>query len=130
MARSDDACGKQSLLAAIAALCLATACVAEPVAVEVTSASAGHDKPSGRPALLISLAESSKQAMHYLSTNNIARKLELRIDGKPVLTSIIREPLGTSIKITADDLPIEKINELVDRLSKHGTRVEVEIVSE
>jgi len=66
--------------------------------------------------------------MHDVSIHNIARKIRLRIGEKPVLTTVIREPLGVSIQIASDDLSTERINELVEELSKPGIRVDVEVV--
>jgi preprotein translocase subunit SecD len=120
--------GRRVLFAAVGGLCLATASIAEPLAIEVTSANAGYDQRGGRPTLIIRLAESSRQAMHDLSIHNIARKIRLRIGEKPVLTTVIREPLGVSIQIASDDLSTERINELVEELSKPGIRVDVEVV--
>ena len=128
MANNAGGYARQAFFAAIGGLCLATASIAEPLAIEVTSASAGYDQRGGRPTLVIRLAESSQQAVLALSSHNIARKLQLRIDEKPVLTSVIREPLGGSIQITGDDLSTQRINELVEALSKSGIRVEVDIV--
>jgi preprotein translocase subunit SecD len=120
--------GRRVLFAAVGGLCLATASIAEPLAIEVTSANAGYDQRGGRPTLIIRLAESSRQAMHDVSIHNIARKIRLRIGEKPVLTTVIREPLGVSIQIASDDLSTERINELVEELSKPGIRVDVEVV--
>jgi len=117
-------------LAAITGLLLTAPCIAEPLALEITSASAGFDQRTGRPILKFTLAGVSKQAMHYLSINNIGEKFELLIDGKRVLTSFIREPLSGSVQISGSDLTPERIQELVAELSKPNARIEIDTPSD
>jgi len=76
-----------------ASLFLMTAAVAEPVTLDVSSARVGQDKRSGQPILSITVTTASKQALGKLSTDNIGRKAELRVDGKTILTSTFREPI-------------------------------------
>jgi hypothetical protein len=121
---------KGPLFAATLGLFLATPCLAEPLPLEISNARAGIDERSKKPILKLSLTGVSKQALYYLSINNIGEKFELRIDGKRVLTSVIREPLGGSVQISSPDLTSERINELVDELSKPGIRVEIDTPSD
>ena len=114
-----------SLLVAIG-LFFITPCIAEPLPLEISSASAGHDQRTGKLILKLYLAGVSKQALYYFSINNISEKFDLRINGKTVLTSFIREPLDGSVQITTPDLTSERIDELVGELSKSGIRVEVD----
>jgi len=68
--------------AAIIGLFLMTPCVAEPLPLEISSASAGHDPRISKPVLKLSLTGVSKQAIYYLSINNIGEKFDLRIRWK------------------------------------------------
>jgi hypothetical protein len=127
MAKALKRRARQMSLSAMIGLFLMTPCIAEPLTLEVSAARAGYDQRTGRPTLKISLAGISKQAIYYLSLNNIGRKAELRIDGKTVLTPFFREPLSAgSMEISGDDLTAEKIQGLVDELSRPGIRVEIE----
>jgi len=114
-----------SLLVTIG-LFIITPCFAEPLPLEISSASASHDQRTGKPVLKLSLTGVSKQAIYYLSINNIGEKFDLRIDGKTVLSSFIREPLAGSIQVTGSDLTKERIDELVAELLKPGIQVEVD----
>jgi preprotein translocase subunit SecD len=104
-----------------------TPCIAEPLALEISSASAGFDQRTGKPILKLSLAGESKLTMYYLSINNIGEKLELLIDGKRVLTSFFREPLRAGVvQISDPDLTAERIQELVTQLSRPNARIEID----
>jgi hypothetical protein len=122
---------KRLSLTALIGFFLITPCVAEPLPVEIGGARGSVDERTTKPILKISLTGVSKQAVYYLSINNIAKKIELRIDGKRVLTSVIREPLAAGVvQISSPDLTSERINELVTELSRPGIRVEVDTPSD
>jgi hypothetical protein len=130
MANVSDGCMGLSLAALIGFLLIAP-CLAEPLPLEISSARAGVDERTAKPILKILLAGISKQALYYFSINNIGGKFELRVDGRRVLTSVIREPLSAgSVQISGPDLTSERINELVDELSKPDIRVEVDTPSD
>jgi hypothetical protein len=126
MAKVSDSIQGLSL-AAIIGFFLVIPCVAEPLLLELANASAGHDQRTGQPVLRIVLTGVSKQAMYYLSVNSIGKKFELRTDGHPILSSFFREPIsGGTVQISGADLTSERINELVQELSKPGIRVEID----
>ena len=127
MAKALKRHARQASLSAVIGLLLTTACVAEPLPLEISAVRADYDQRTGSPTLRILLAGTSKQAIYYLSLNNLGRKVDLRIDGKPVLTSIFREPLSAgSVQISGNDLTAERIHEIVDELSRPGIRVEID----
>jgi preprotein translocase subunit SecD len=116
-------------LMAAASLFLVTVATAEPVTLEVRSAKAGQDKRSGEPMLSIAVTTASKQALRDLSSNNIGRKLELRVDGKTILTSIFREPILGGVMEVSGDMGADRTQALAAELSKSGIRVEIEALS-
>jgi hypothetical protein len=116
-------------LTAIIGLFLIAPCAAEPLALEISNATAGFDQRTGKPILKITLVGVSKQAMYYLSINNIGEKIELSIDGKRVLTSFIREPLSGTVQVSGSDLTTERIQELVTQLSNPNARIEIDTPS-
>jgi len=129
--RSKTALGFGTSSGIFASLFLIAACLAEPLTLEVISAQAGSDQRTSKPILTIRLTGVSKQALYYFSINNIARKTDLRINGRTVISSVIREPLvGGVFQISGDDLTPEKIQGLVEELSKPGIQVEIDTVLE
>ena len=113
-----------------ASLFLMTAAVAEPVTLDVSSARVGQDKRSGQPILSITVTTASKQALGKLSTDNIGRKAELRVDGKTILTSTFREPiLGATMEVS-NDMTADRAQALAAQLSKPGIHVEMEALSD
>jgi preprotein translocase subunit SecD len=131
MASISNRCIRQLALTAIISLFLTAPCLAESLSIEIDSAGADYEQRTGRPTLTIAVTGVSKQVIYYFSINNIGRKIELRIDGKTVLSPFIREPLiGRTIQVTGNELTVDRIRELVDELSKPGIRVEIDTPSE
>ena len=107
-------------------LSLVTAAVAEPLTLDVREAQAGRDERPGAVILKIKLADTQKEAWRRFTAENLARKIELRIDGQTVLTSVIREVMvSTSFQTTVPT--DEEAHSVAERLSKGGVKVEVEV---
>jgi preprotein translocase subunit SecD len=62
------------------------------------------------------------------TTENLARRIELRIDGEIVLTSVIREVMpAASFRMTGHSA--EEIRAVAEKLAKPGVKVEAEPAS-
>jgi preprotein translocase subunit SecD len=61
------------------------AVIAEPLAIEVTDVAPLLDERIKQPVIAIKMAPASAKRFAELTTQNIGRKLELRIDGKTVM---------------------------------------------
>jgi preprotein translocase subunit SecD len=117
------------LLILAAALFTAMTAVAEPLALELESATAGFDQRIGQPVLNIKLLRSQQRVFAVFSSNNVGRKMELRVGGKALHASVIREPLlGGSFQISG--ISLERVQALAEALSKPGTKVEIDIASD
>jgi hypothetical protein len=114
-------------LTVLASLFLISATMAEPLTLDIRRAEAGHDRQSGNPILQITVANG--QALARFATDNVGRKVDLRIDGISVLTTIIREPiLGGSMQIS---VPTDgDARDLAAQVSKGTARVQAEIVGD
>lgn len=111
------------LLAAV--LVVAKTDAAEPLAMELESATIGFDQRAGEPVLNIRLAGLSKRIFAIFSGNNVGRKMQLRVDDNVLYSGIIREPLlGGSFQLSG--ISLEKAQSLADALSKPGIKVEVD----
>jgi preprotein translocase subunit SecD len=110
----------------LAAVSLMTAAVAEPLALDVQQARVGRDERTGQVILKIKLADAQRERWLRFTSENLARQIELRIDGRTVLTAFIREVMPiTSFQVTVPTA--EQAEDIADKLAKGGARVEVEV---
>ena len=120
-----------AIFASVTALAIIFSCpivLAEPLQVTVASASAGTDARSGQPILNIRLADESRKAFAALSEAHVGHPVEMRIDGKSVVKSVMREPItGGVLQITMGS--IAEARALADKLSHGSVRLEVEATS-
>src|ERR1700743_127214 len=82
-----------SLLIALASLLLISVCRAAEIVVVISSATAGHDKRTEKPVLNLRFTEVSKEQLRSFSADNLGKMVEFRVDGRVVLSTVIREPL-------------------------------------
>ncbi len=102
---------------------------AEPLVLEVARAEAGFDVRTNQPIVKIAFTEASKGAFAKLTADNIARPMEMRIDGQVLTKAVIREPLlGGSFQISGN-FSVEKTRDIADHLPP-GAKVEVEVVAD
>jgi hypothetical protein len=81
-------------LCAAAAVAIMTGVAAsEPLAVEIISATAGYDQRTREPIVEYKLSRASQKLFAEMTEKNVGRKMELRIDGQPVVAAVIREPI-------------------------------------
>ncbi len=101
---------------------------ADPLTIEVTRAEALLS--AGVPVIAIQMSSASAAAFGTLTQANVGRRMELRLDGVPVMAPVIREPiLGGSAQISGlpDDVDPP---DLASRIAAGKVRVEVEILGE
>jgi preprotein translocase subunit SecD len=104
---------------------LAGPAVAEPLTLEVTEASVAYDTRTGAPMVAFRLSEASRRAFADFSTHHVGDKIDMRIDGKTVMTPVIREPITGGIgQITASSA--DEARKVADRLVAKAARFDVE----
>jgi SecDF, P1 head subdomain len=109
----------------LAGLFLVSATLAEPLTLHVRQAAVGHDQ-SGRVA--IDVRVTNPQELGRLTSENLGRMMEVRIDGKTVFSPVIQTPIiGGRFQFTGV-LSDDQARELADRLSKGESVVQVEII--
>jgi preprotein translocase subunit SecD len=108
---------------------LACAASAEPLAIEIVRAELGIDERTGMSVVIVRLNEASKRLLAEASQKNLGKRMDLRVDGRVVMSPYIREPLlGGSFQITA--LSVEEARDVTERISAGGAKVEIEIVKD
>jgi preprotein translocase subunit SecD len=111
-------------LCLLASQLLVLAATSEPLTLDVRGARADLDKRTGQPVLHITL---SGDGLARFTSENVGRQIELRIDGKTVLTTVIREPiLGAGVQIVGPSL--DEAHAIAGRLATGAAKVQVEIV--
>jgi preprotein translocase subunit SecD len=99
-----------------------------PLRLQIESATPVFDARTKEPVISIRLTERSGRMFAELTKENVGRRTEVRIDGKVVMSPIIREPiLGGSLQVSGD-FTLKDAQEIADRLNSGAARVEVEVV--
>ena len=77
----------------------------------------------------IVLTEASARIIADVTAKNVGRLLEVRVDGRAVVKSVIREPiLAGSLRITGR-FTRQETDDMTARLSSGSAKVEFEVVS-
>ena len=121
----------RSLIFVLAAL-LSTAVVAEPlrlVVVNATVTEVVEGSPRGEAAgLTITLSPESAKAFGDFTAANIGKTVELRLDGKPVLSAVVREAItGGRVRI-GGNFDRADLKDIANRVPISGTIMEAEVV--
>jgi preprotein translocase subunit SecD len=99
----------------------------EPVSIEVITAEAGRDQRTNEPIVNLKLSEKSGRLLSQITQENVGRNMHLRVDGKVVMSPVIREPiLGGSLQISGR-FSEKETQALVDSI-KAGSKIEIELV--
>jgi preprotein translocase subunit SecD len=123
--------GCRRILTGTFLIALSPVAVAEPLTIEVTTVSPGLDEQTKRPYISFQMTAESAKRFGEFTTKNVGRPMEIRIDGKTVMTPVIREPiLGGSGQVSDPLWTLRQTQDLVDRLSAGKAKIEFEIVKE
>jgi preprotein translocase subunit SecD len=90
--------------------------VAEPLMLDVIEAAAAYDARNNTPLVSFRLSEISKRAFADFSSRNVGKKIDIRLDGKTVMQTVIREPImggGGQIITTSSDEAQQLANRLI-----------------
>ncbi len=116
-------CGLRALALS---LTMIVAAAAEPI--KVAHAAFAVDKRMGWPVVSFTMTESSKRLFADFTGRHVGRKAEFRLDGRVVMTAVIREPiLGGVGQISDRSLTIEQAKEMAARLSSGQAKIEVDV---
>jgi preprotein translocase subunit SecD len=103
---------------------------ADPLTLRITRAEVGYDQRTGERIIKIVFHEASKQLFADLTARNLGKAMELRVDGRAVVKSVIREPiLGGSVQISGG-FTVEQAREIAERLSAGAAKLEVEVAAD
>lgn len=105
--------------------------MAEPTSIEVASAETNFDQRTNEPIVTLRMTEASRQLFAAFTVKNVGRKVDIRIDGKTVISPVIREPiLQGSVQVSNNGWTAAYTRDLADRLSIGKSKIEIEPASE
>ena len=95
--------------------------------LEIVRAASAWDQRS-EPIITFTMTDASKQRFAEFTTQNVGRKMDIRVDGRTMMSPVIREPiLGSVGQISGRFTPAEA-KALADRIASGASKVEVEAV--
>ena len=71
----------------------AATATAEPFVIEVTDVAPLMDERIKQPVIAFKMSPASTKRFAEFTTENVGRKIDIRIDGKTVMSPVIREPI-------------------------------------
>ncbi len=104
--------------------------MAEPISIEVLNAAPNFDSRTNEPIITFRMTSSSAKLFAELTSKNIGRRLELRIDGKTVMAPVIREPIMEGSVQVSSGWTLREAKDLADRISAGKSKIEVELAKE
>ena len=87
-----------------------------------------EDQVTGDPIIVFSMAEESAAAFGRLTTENVDRTVEIRLDGVTVSAPVIREPILRGTVVIYGDFDHTDVVDLAARIASGDVTVEVEVV--
>jgi preprotein translocase subunit SecD len=120
-----------SAIAAALLIALTLTGAAEPLAVELTEVAPGLDERTHQPIIFFKMTADSARLFAEFTAKNVGRPMEVRIDGKAIMTPVVREPiLGGRGQVTSSAWTLRETQDIVDRLLAGKARIEFEIVDD
>lgn len=98
----------------------AASAIAEPLTLDVIEAAAAYDARNGTPMVSFRLSEGSRRAFANFSSVNVGKKIDIRVGGKTVMQTVIREPITGGVGhiiATSPDEAHALANRLVNKTS-------------
>lgn len=92
----------------------------------MAEASVAYDSRNGQPLVTFRLSEASRKAFADFSARNVDKKVDMRIDGKTVMTVVIREPIVGGVGQIVTPKP-DEARQLAARLSSKAAQLDVEV---
>jgi len=109
-------------------LAIAGTVVAEPVTIELISASSGYDQRTNEPIVTFKMSPASARLFAEMTQKNVGRKFEIRIDEKAVTAPVIREPIFGGSGQISGSFTEQQARDIAARLSSGASKLEMEII--
>lgn len=119
--------GLPGLFLAFALLPWAVPAGAQPLKLEVATASQAFDVRTNEPIVTFRMTPASAKLFAELTSKNVGRPIAIIVDGRVLTKPVIREPIvGATVQISSN-LTIADAKVLAERLASGKARLEVEV---
>jgi preprotein translocase subunit SecD len=119
--------GLSGLFLVFAWLALAVPASAQPIRLEVATASAAFDARTSEPVVSFRLTPESTKVFAELTKKNVGRAMAIIADGRVISKPIIREPIVGGSGQLSGNMTAADAKALAERLASGKARLEVEI---
>ena len=127
--------GLSGLFLLVVAIALTPALIvaanAEPLRIEVVSAELGFDQRSGEPVVSFKMTPTSQGQFANFTAANVGRKMDIRVDGRTLMSPVIREPIvGGTGQISDRSLTASQMKNLAEQIAAGRAKIEFEIAQD
>ena len=98
---------------------------AEPIVLEIESASARYDLRTSEPIVAFAMKPASQRLFADFTAKNVGRKTEIRVDGRLVGSPVIREPIVGGSGQISNKFTAEEARDIAARLSSGRSKLEI-----
>jgi preprotein translocase subunit SecD len=129
-AKMIDRCkqaGLAGLLLVFGLLVSALPASAQPIKLEVATASLAFDLRTNEPVVSFRLTPDSAKVFSELTAKSVGRPMAIIIDGRVMLKPVIREPITGGTGQISSNLTAADAKALAERLASGKARLEIEV---
>jgi preprotein translocase subunit SecD len=113
---------------AIAAFFQIATAAAETIPLRIAKATPGFDERTTQPIITLELTASSRRTFGELTSQNIGRVMEIRVDGKTLMSPVIREAItGGQVQVSGQ-FTVQEVSDIAGRLNAGTAKVEMEVM--
>ena len=117
---------RRSIAAAVLSVAMLAGAAAQPILIEIESASVGYDQRNGEPVVGFKMTAASQRLFAEFTVKNIGRKVEIRVDGRLLSAPVIREPILGGAGQISSKFTVQDAQDIAARLSSGRSRLEIE----
>ena len=118
------------MVAAALLIASTTIAVAEPLAIEVTEATALLDVQSTQPVIAVKMSRSSAKQFAQFTLRNVGHKIDIKLDGKTVASPVIREPILQGNLQISGGLTMPQARDLADSIATGKSKIGGDLANE
>ena len=101
---------------------------AAPLLLEVAHAEVAYDPRADQPLISFTLSETSRRHFAEFTAQNVGRKIEILVDGKVLVRTVVQEPIVAGSGQIAGLSSADEAKEVATRLTAGTGKLEVEVV--
>ena len=109
----------------VAAIVFASIAAAEPLVLEVADAQPAFDQRSNEPIVTFRLTPASARRFADFTRENVGRTVDVRVDGRMVMSSVIREPILGGFGQISGGFGVKEAKEMAERFAAGKARLEL-----